>query len=164
VTIAGPLPARVWGHAVVRAGAGPTVLATVLVADDHGNPLAELADVELRSAPPGPAAGGAHRAELVARLRPLARDERVAVVTDWVVGELRGTLGRLADEYDHGLDPGALDPSAMLLEIGLDSLMITEFQRHVQEKLDFRFAAMESVEYQSIRDLAEYLLDHVLAP
>jgi acyl transferase domain-containing protein len=179
LTFTGSLPTQVWAHVSVRLDdTGSAAVAAVRVFDDEGNPHAEMTGVELRHAVslttngsggtlPGatnvPRRTGDSRAELLARLEPLPRDERLAVVTEWVVDEIRDTLGRLAAEYEHQFDLNSLDSSTALLEIGLDSLMITEFQRRIQEKLEFRFAAMEPVVYQSIADLAEYILDEVLA-
>ncbi|GLZ29235.1 hypothetical protein Lesp02_14250 [Lentzea sp. NBRC 105346] len=176
LTVTGPLPAQVWGHVRVELNdTGSAAVATLRLTGDDGTVLVELDGVELRHADSLTTNGtggtsatasrrtGESRAELVARIEPLSRDKRLAVVTEWVVEEVRDTLGRLAAEYEHEFDLGNLDPSSALLEIGLDSLMITEFQRRIQEKLDFRFAAMESVDYQSIADLAEYILDQVLA-
>jgi acyl transferase domain-containing protein len=176
LTLSGPWPAQVWGHARVELNeTGSVAVATLRVADDDGNLLAEMAGVELRhadsltvtgsSGTPGYARRrvGDARAELVARLEPLSPDKRLTVVTHWIVGEIRDMLGRSAAENDFELDMRSLNPSSALQEIGLDSLMITEFQRRIQEKLDFRFAAMESIEYQGIANLAEYILDRVLA-
>ena len=176
LTLTGPLPAQVWSHARVELNeTGSVAVATLRVADDDGNLLAEMAGVELRhadsltvtgsSGTPGYARRrvGDARAELVARLESLSPDKRLAVVTDWVVDEIRDMVGRAAADNDFELNMSSLNPSSALQEIGLDSLMITEFQRRIQEKLDFRFAVMESIEYQGIEGLAEYILDRVLA-
>lgn len=173
LALSGPLPARVWSHASVRLDdSGTVAVAVVRVTDDDGVVLAELDDVEVRHASalagegmPLPGAlrrAGDARAKLVTTLDSLTKDKQLTVVTEWVIEEVRETLGRLAAEYEHDLDLSGLDPSSALLEIGLDSLMITEFHRRIQEKLDFRFKAMEAVEYQSVADLAEYILDNVL--
>jgi len=62
-----------------------------------------------------------------------------------------------------GLNLENLPPSAAFLEIGLDSLLVTELQRRIQEKLAFRFKPMQGLDYQSIETMAEYILDDVLA-
>ncbi|MGN5381278.1 acyl carrier protein [Streptomyces lasalocidi] len=82
------------------------------------------------------------------------------MITGWLTDEIVDTLGRMSTELE--IDLHDLDPSLALLEIGLDSLSITELQRRIQEKLDFRFKAMEALEYQSIEELAEYLLQRVI--
>jgi acyl transferase domain-containing protein len=175
LTLTGPLPTQVWGHARVELNeAGSVAVATLRVADDDGHLLAEMAGVEFRhadsvtvtgsSGTPGYARrrAGDARAELVGRLEPLTPDKRLAVVTEWVVDEIRDMLGRSAAENAFQLDMSSLNPSSALQEIGLDSLMITEFQRRIQDRLDFRFAAVESIDYQSIAGLAQYILDRVL--
>jgi acyl carrier protein len=100
----------------------------------------------------------------MARLEPLPPKMRLAAVSEWIVSEIRDILGPLAADDDYGIDLNSLNPSSALLEIGLDSVLVIEIQRSVQERLDFRFPAMESIEYQSITDLAEYILSRVLTP
>ncbi|UNO43023.1 type I polyketide synthase [Streptomyces sp. MST-110588] len=176
MTLRGPFPDQVWSHVRLRTNDARTAaLATVRISDDEGNVLAEMEGLELRhtvsltaGSAPAPATQDLRtrardtRKELVGRLAPLPRAERLAVVSEWLTDEVRDTLGQAAAEFDLDLDD--LDPSTALLEIGLDSLMITELQRRIQEKLDFRFEAMEALDYQSIEDLAGYVLDRVLAP
>ncbi|NUU22672.1 MAG: acyl carrier protein, partial [Streptomycetaceae bacterium] len=93
---------------------------------------------------------------------PLAREERRRALTRWLSEEVRDTLGRASAELD--LDDDEIDASRALLEIGLDSLRITELQRRLQLKLEFRFRAMQSVDYLTLEGLADFLLDDVLAP
>ncbi|WP_049715139.1 type I polyketide synthase [Streptomyces caatingaensis] len=171
----GPLPDQVWGHVRLRLGAdGAAFTAHVDVLDDAGRAVAELDEVEFRrvasltgtsavpAAPAGdrPRESGASRRELRERVEPLAAGERRRAVIDWLTDEIVDTLGRMSAELD--VDIRSLDPSLALLEIGLDSLSITELQRRIQEKLDFRFKAMEALEYQSIEELADYLLHQVI--
>ncbi len=68
-------------------------------------------------------------------------------------------MGQAAD----ALDLDSLPPSTAFLEIGLDSLLVTELQRRIQEKLVFRFKPMQGLDYQTIDSMAEYLLDWALA-
>ncbi|MGA5134750.1 type I polyketide synthase [Streptomyces olivoreticuli] len=176
MVLCGPLPDQVWGHVrLLRPeGGGSAFTARLRVLDDAGSVLAELEDVEFRrvasltdtSAVPAPPAGprsredGGSRQELRERVEALPVGERRQAVIGWLTDEIADTLGRMSAELEVDLDH--LDPSLALLEIGLDSLSITELQRRIQEKLDFRFQAMEALEYQSIDELAEYLLQRVI--
>ncbi|MEI5101167.1 acyltransferase domain-containing protein [Streptomyces sp. PmtG] len=171
-----PFTPQVWSHVRVHTNdSGSAAVATVRVTDDEGTPLAEIEGLELRhmaslatgdlsAAPTAPGLrrrAGDERKALLGQLLPLTRAQRVATVAGWLVDEVRATLGHAADDFDIDIDD--LDPSTALLEIGLDSLMITELQRRLQEKLDFRFEAMEALNYQSLEDLAGYILDRALA-
>ena len=40
---------------------------------------------------------------------------------------------------------------------------MTELQRRIQEKMEFRFKPMQGLDYQSIETMAEFILDDVLA-
>ncbi len=88
----------------------------------------------------------------------MPKEERVGVLAKWLISEVKDILGQAAEEID--LDN--LDPSTAFIEIGLDSLLITELQRRIQEKLEFRFKAMQGLDYQSAETLAEYILNEVL--
>ncbi|MFF9899358.1 type I polyketide synthase [Streptomyces longispororuber] len=173
-TLHRPLPEQVWSQVSVRTNdQGTAAVASARVVDDEGRLLAELDGLELRHtsaltgaadsgqapAPARPYSGEARKL-LLERLGPLGQRERVAAMGAWLLDEVRDTLGQAADDFD--IDD--LDPSTALLEIGLDSLMITELQRRLQEKLDFRFEAMEALTYQSLEDLAGYILDRALGP
>ncbi|MBH1934174.1 acyltransferase domain-containing protein [Streptomyces sp. AV19] len=175
MALRGPLPDQVWGHVRLRPNAeGTAFTARLRVLDETGRILADLDDVEFRriasltdpsAVPAAPADGDsresvASRQELRDRIEPLAAGERRQAVIGWLTDEITDTLGRMSAELEIDLDH--LDPSLALLEIGLDSLSITELQRRIQEKLDFRFKAMEALEYQSIEELAEYLLHQVI--
>ena len=80
------------------------------------------------------------------------------MLANWLIAEVKDILGQAAEEID--LDN--IDPSTAFLEIGLDSLLVTELQRRIQEKLEFRFKPMQGLDYQTIESLAEYILDEVL--
>ena len=80
------------------------------------------------------------------------------MLSRWLIAEVKDILGQAAEEID--LDN--IDPSTAFLEIGLDSLLVTELQRRIQEKLEFRFKAQEGLDYLTIESLAEYILDEVL--
>jgi len=99
------------------------------------------------------------RQELVTLLSSLARRERVGLLSKWLTGEIKDIMGQAAD----GLSLDKLPPSTAFLEIGLDSLLVTELQRRIQERLDFRFKPMQGLDYQSIESLANYILTEVLA-
>ena len=79
-------------------------------------------------------------------------------LTKWLTLEVKDIMGAAAEEIDFD----NLDPTMAFLEIGLDSLLVTELQRRIQEKLDFRFEPMQGLDYQSIESLAKYILDEVL--
>ena len=166
------LPApEVWSHATVRVtGDGRSLIARIRVMTEAGDIVADIDDMELR--PVGkltlsrgqteqhadPERVSETREQIFERLQPMPRRARVAALSDWLVAEVKDILGGAAEEID--LDN--LEPSTALLEIGLDSLLVTELQRRIQEKLEFRFKAMQGLDYQTIETLAEFLLDEVL--
>jgi acyl transferase domain-containing protein len=170
-----PLPASVWAHASVAfEDQGRSVNASLQLFDDTGEPLATIESLQMRqlTAPSSRAHAAAAstrsaphheqtRVELLASLRALPTSkERIAHLSGWVMEEVKDTLGQAADEY--GVDLEGLDPSAAIAEIGMDSLLVTELQRRLQEKLDFRFPAMQGLDYESIESLAVQLLGQVL--
>lgn len=169
VTFSRELPFQVWSHVKVRVGEEKSIMATLRLFDDACELLATIDDLDLRPiARLSVARGGAgdavaksallSKAELVARLAKLPEGERVALVSKWLIDEIKDILGQAAEEID--LD--TLDPSTAFLEIGLDSLLVTELQRRIQEKLEFRFKVMQGIDYQSIESLAQYIINDVL--
>jgi len=162
--------AQAWSHATVRMnGDGRSLLARIRVIADDGEVIADIEGLELRQigkltlARDDNGAGTSDRVvetrdQVVARLRALPKRERVGVLSSWLIAEVKDILGQAAEEID--LDN--IDPSTAFLEIGLDSLLVTELQRRIQEKLEFRFKAQEGLDYQTIESLAEYILDEVL--
>jgi acyl transferase domain-containing protein len=164
------LPFQVWSHVTVRASREDrSVLASIRVINDAGEVLAHIEEMDLRQmarlslARGGQAPAASERAfesreELIERLLKLPPRERVGVVGKWLIAEIKDILGQAAEEID--LDN--LDPSTAFVEIGLDSLLVTELQRRIQEKLEFRFKPMQGLDYQSIESLAEYILNQVL--
>jgi hypothetical protein len=173
ISFAGDLPAQVWSHVKVNANAdGRAALATVRVLNEAGEVLAKFENLELRRTmsltlgkrKDAGARSAANqifktRAHAVELLRPLSRKERVSLLAKWLIAEIKDTMGQAAD----GLNLEKLPPSAAFLEIGLDSLLVTELQRRIQEKMDFRFKPMQGLDYQSIETMAEYILEEVLA-
>jgi len=175
ISFAGKLPAQVWSHVKVDANSnGHGALATVRVLDDEGDLLAQFENLELRrtlSLAPGKLNGngkGANsaanqvirsRAHAVEQLKPMSRRERVSLLSKWLTAEIKDTMGQAAE----GLNLDKLPSSAAFLEIGLDSLLVTELQRRIQEKMEFRFKPMQGLDYQSIETMAEFILDQVLA-
>lgn len=167
-------PAQVWCYAKVRINEnGSAAVANIRIIDGNDGLLAVIEDIELRhtaslavdgdskySSQPVQRQVRSRRKEFTDRLESLAHEERLAIITSWLTEEVWETLGPVAEEL--GLEGHDLDPSAALLEIGLDSLMITELQRRIQETLDFRFEVMEGLDYQSIDHLAHYIHDNVL--
>jgi acyl carrier protein len=169
VTLTRELPFQVWSHATVRAGEDRSILACIRVISDNGEVLAHIEDLDLRpmarlslarsgQAPEAAARVLVSRDELLARLQKLPARERVEMVSKWLIDEIKDILGQAAEEID--LDN--LDASTAFIEIGLDSLLVTELQRRIQEKLEFRFKPMQGLDYQSIESLAKYILNDVL--
>jgi acyl carrier protein len=146
-------------------------LATIRVLDEAGKVLAKFENMELRrtmSLSFGKNSGAKRtsgnqifksRAHAVELLRPLARKERVSLLSKWLIAEIKDTIGQAAD----GLNLEKLPPTTAFLEIGLDSLLVTELQRRIQERLEFRFKPMQGLDYQSIETMAEFLHDEALA-
>jgi acyl transferase domain-containing protein len=175
LALAGPLPGEVWAHVRRRPHASRTAFVVDLrVTDGAGRVVADVEGVEFRHA--GALAGGSvpepgeqdadrlsgrSRQELLELLSPLGHEERRQAVIEWLGEEVRETIGKASAEMDLVAD--GIDPSLALLEIGLDSLRVTALQRRIQEKLEFRYKAMEALDYQTIEGLADFLLDRVLA-
>ena len=171
VAMARELPSQAWCHVTVRMNeADRSVLASMRVISDAGDVVVHLVDLDMRQIARLSLARGdraaatpvertfASREELLASLTKLPARERVGVVSKWLIAEVKDILGQAAEEID--LDN--LDPSTAFVEIGLDSLLITELQRRIQEKLEFRFKPMQGLDYQSTESLAEYILKEVL--
>jgi acyl carrier protein len=177
VTLQRELPPQVWSH--VKATVSPdgrAAFATVRVLNDEGELLAEFEKLELRrvlSLAAGkrngasPETNGKSSADQIFRsrehaielLRPLSKKDRVALLSKWLAAEIMDTMGQAGE----GLNLDKLPASTAFLEIGLDSLLVTELQRRIQEKLEFRFKPMQGLDYQSIESLAEYIHDEVLS-
>ena len=173
ISFAEDLPEQVWSHVKINAnGNGRGVLVTIRVLDEAGKVLAKFENMELRrtmSLSFGRNSGGAKRSSenqifksrthAVELLRPLSRRERVTLLSKWLIAEIKDTIGQAAD----GLNLEKLPSTTAFLEIGLDSLLVTELQRRIQEKLEFRFKPMQGLDYQSIETMAEFLHDEALA-
>ncbi len=175
ISFADELPAQVWSHVTVNADSnGHGAVATIRVLNDAGDVLAKFENLELRrtlSLTMGKRGGSASgsrastnqifksRAHAVELLRPLSKKERVSLLSKWLIAEIKDTIGQAAD----GLNLEKLPPSTAFLEIGLDSLLVTELQRRIQERLEFRFKPMQGLDYQSIETMAEFLHDEALA-
>lgn len=161
-----PLPFEVCSRVLVRTNHdGSAATAAIGVEDGAGNALAEIAGLELRrksiltaTQAPVPREMAESRDQLVSWLRGLPQEQRAGGLADWLSAEVKVVLGQAAGEID--LDH--IDPSIAFLEIGLDSLSVTELQRRIQEKLEFRFQPMQGLDYQSIESLSEYILNEVL--
>jgi acyl transferase domain-containing protein len=173
ISFADDLPEQVWSHVKINADtSGRGVLASIRILNEAGEVLAKFENMELRrtmSLSFGKNGGGAKRASgnqifksrahAVELLRPLAKKERVALLSKWLIAEIKDTIGQAAD----GLNLEKLPPTTAFLEIGLDSLLVTELQRRIQERLEFRFKPMQGLDYQSIETMAEFLHDEALA-
>ncbi len=167
------LPAQAWSHVQVRANSNSSAaLANLRVVGEDGAVLMEVENLELRRMTSLGGQGSARaaskdaatqmfkdRGELVEMLRPLSRKERIGLLSKWLTSEIKQTMGQAADS----LSIEKLPPSAAFLEIGLDSLLVTELQRRIQERLEFRFKPMQGLDYQSIESLSEFLLSDILA-
>jgi acyl transferase domain-containing protein len=161
---------QLWSHATVqRNGDGGSFVARIRAVTEVGDVLADIEHLELRPMArlslakdgrdiPAETDESESRAELVQRLRKLPREERAGALAKWLIGEVKHILGQAAEQ----IDLGDLDPSKAFIEIGLDSLLITELQRRIQERLEFRFKTPQALDHQSAESLAEYLLDEVL--
>ena len=172
ISFADDLPEQVWSHVKISANAsGRGVLASIRILNEAGEVLAKFENMELRrtmSLSFGKNTGAKRtsgnqifksRAHAVELLRPLSRRERVSLLGKWLIAEIKDTIGQAAD----GLNLEKLPPTTAFLEIGLDSLLVTELQRRIQEKLEFRFKPMQGLDYQSIETMAEFLHDEALA-
>jgi acyl transferase domain-containing protein len=176
-TLRHELPSQMWSHVTVSMnGDGRAALAHIRVLNDEGKVLADIDGLELRqtnSLNPGNKNGAVVRTsgvsasvlglksrdELIQQLRGMPKHERVGELSRWLAAEVKDTMGQAAE----GLDLDNIHPSTAFLEIGLDSLLVTELQRRIQEKLEFRFQPMQGLDYQSIESLAEFIHDEVLA-
>ena len=171
ITIQGDLPSQVWSRIRVTAsGDKRAALANVRVLSDAGELLVEFNGLELRhtlsmnaNRKVNTSSSTANkffksREHLIELLRPMTRKERIALLSKWMTAEIVDTMGQAAA----GLNLEKLPPSTAFLEIGLDSLLVTELQRRIQERLEFRFKPMQGLDYQSIESLAGYIHDEVL--
>jgi len=168
----GQIPTQVWSHIKVgTSGDKRAAVATVRVLSDEGDVLVEFNNLELRhtlSLTLGKKVGSGEstankffksREHLIELLLPMSKKERIALLSKWMTAEIVDTMGNAAS----GLNLEKLPPSTAFLEIGLDSLLVTELQRRIQERLEFRFKPMQGLDYQSIESLATYIHDEVLA-
>ena len=172
ISFSDELPEQVWSHVRINADAnGRGALATVNILNETGQLLAKFENLELRrtlsltlgkgSAANNRSSGNQifkSRAHAVELLKPLSRTERVALLSKWLMAEIKDTIGQAAD----GLNLEKLPSTTAFLEIGLDSLLVTELQRRIQEKIEFRFKPMQGLDYQSIESMAEFLHDEAL--
>jgi acyl transferase domain-containing protein len=172
ISFSDDLPEQVWSHVKITADAnGRGVLVTIRVLNEAGKVVAKFENLELRrimSLAFGKNGSARRtsgnqifksRAHAVELLRPLSKKERVALLSKWLIAEIKDTIGQAAD----GLNLEKLPPTTAFLEIGLDSLLVTELQRRIQERLEFRFKPMQGLDYQSIETMAEFLHDEALA-
>ena len=173
ISFGNEFPSQVWSHVKISADAsGRGVLATIRVLNEAGHVVAKFENMELRrtmslsfgknNGNKGRASGNQifkSRIHAVELLRPLVKKDRVALLSKWLIAEIKDTIGQAAD----GLNLEKLPPTTAFLEIGLDSLLVTELQRRIQERLEFRFKPMQGLDYQSIETMAEFLHDEALA-
>jgi acyl transferase domain-containing protein len=177
LTLLAALPASVLSHVSVSQADDPRAIrARIRVTSEAGQPLIDIEGLELyelsgskagasRSHEAPAARTGSRpadsREELLNGLRQLPlRADRVAHMSSWLLTEVKDALGQSGDEW--GVDLDNLDPSLALVEVGMDSLLVTELQRRLQEKLAFRFPAMQGLDNESIDSLSVQLLDLIL--
>jgi acyl transferase domain-containing protein len=175
-TLRRPLPAQVWSQVRVKANSdGRAALANIRVLSDAGEALADIEGLTLfykasltpakpstssiPAAKPEPKYATTSRDQLVVQLCELPLEKRSTLVVRWLASEVKEIMGQAAE----GIDFDHIDPSMAFLEIGLDSLLLTELQRRIQERLSFRFQPMQALDYQTIESLADFLLGEVLA-
>ncbi len=177
ITLHRELPAQVWSQVSINTGNdGRAALVDIHVLNDQGELLVEVKNLELRNTlnlsttkQSNTATGSTvkastsltskSRAQLIEFMRPLSRQERIAELAKWLTIEIK----RYDGPGSRGLNLDTLPPSTIFLEIGLDSLLVTELQRRIQEKLEFRFKPMQGLNYQSIETLAGFIHDEVLS-
>jgi acyl transferase domain-containing protein len=162
---------ELWARAAVTVNdSNEAAAASIRAVDSGGQVVADIEGLELRytllSGDTDHAVGrhSAHASgptgkALVAQLRQADPEAQLQAIILWLSDEVRDTLGQAADE----IDLNDIDPSMAFLEIGLDSLRVTELQRRIQEKLNFRFEPMQGLDYQSIEALARFLQTEVLS-
>lgn len=167
LSIRGPLATRVWSHATVFTnGDDRSVMVRVRVLSDDGEVLVDVNTLQMRQkeapadrptrAPVDTKVNS--REQLLESLRQAPKANHIGVVIQWLAAEVKDTFIGQSEDFED------FDPSTGFIELGMDSLLMTDLLRRLQEKLEFRFPALEEGldHIESIESLSKYLLDKVL--
>ena len=97
-----------------------------------------------------------HATEFWDNIEQLSSNERATLLTSY----LRREVARLTN-----LDPSVIDPMQSLVDIGLDSLVVTELRNQLQKTVGHELlpAATLLLQYPTISAIADYLADKTLA-
>lgn len=158
ITIHKPLPEQVWSHVRARADATDgSVSARLRVFDERGELLVDIDTLQLRpkndvaASKDGPFAPASP--QLLAILRGVPKEERFPIIMKWLQAELKEMIGPEAEDFD---------PYEVFIDLGMDSLLMTDLQRRLQQKLGFSLPPMQGLDYESLDSLAKFLLEKVL--
>jgi hypothetical protein len=91
--------------------------------------------------------------ELLDILRDAPENQRLPILLGWLQAEIKDAIGYKGADFN---------PSDAFIDLGLDSLLMTDLQRRLQEKLAFNLPPMQGLSYESIDSLARFLLESVL--
>ncbi len=169
------LPNEIWSHVKVRVNEKTkAVIGEICILSPSGEVLAEFDDIELRQKSSFNSGASMKTIEASSTTESLSKSKKelmhelnsqpekagkVEVLSQWLILLIKNIVGEAYEEMDFD----SLEPNKAFIEIGLDSLLITELQRRIQETLDIRFEPMDGLDYQSVEFLAEYILDNFLS-
>ena len=102
---------------------------------------------------PSPPASAPAKASLLQRLAEASHDNRLALLTAHVQGQVAEVLGWYRDQ--------PLDTRKVFSELGMDSLMVVELRNRLQSSLELRMASMVAFDYPTVEQLAAYLFQQL---